>query len=501
MGATVWAGLAGAARADVDDGQMEAPIQTPVPTGQFITPTAATGAVFTTLNPGLAGHPDFRANGAIKTAVNGNQTELLVMTSGYNNLNHTDGAQKGAFEPAASTEYVFVYDISGANAQRPKVVQAIQVPDTYVGLVYAPDGLTFYASGGVDDLVHVYTKAPGGPGGWIEGSSIALGHAAPANSPFLSGGVGLRQAPSVAGLALSTSGATLVAANIYNDSISVIDTATRAKKFEYDLRPFNTRPETGDGVAGGETPFTVAVKGEDTVYVSSVRDREVVVIDIGGSEPKLVTRIKLPGNPNSMVFNNSITQDELFVAQDNADRVAVIRTRTNTVRHEIDTIAPPNLLAKTERYTGAGPNNLAVSPDGTTLYVTNGGANSLAVVSIRGPQRYQVLGLVPTGWFPNAVSVGANGAMLYVVNSKSAPGPNPGNLTSATATLTQTPYPQGNAAAATGAKALQPIRAGAGAGRAAGAADAQAHRPRETSPSKWRPTTGTTWAPTPTTRP
>ncbi len=452
LGATIWAGLAGLARADVDDGQMESPIQTPVPTGQFISPTAATGAVFTTLNPGLKDYPDFRANGAIKTAVNGNQTELLVMTSGYNNLSATSGTNKGKFDPAGSNEYVFVYDISGSNAQKPNLVQVIQVPDTYVGLVYSPDGLTFYASGGVDDLVHVYSKTPGGPGRWTEAASIALGHAAPSGSTFLLGGNGLNQPPGVSGLALSPSGATLVAANAYNDSISVVDTATGKVKFEYDLRPFNTTPGA-DGVAGGETPFTVAVKGEGTVYVSSVRDREVVVVDISGAAPKLVTRIPLPGSPNSMVFNNTITQDELYVTQDNSDTVAMISTATNAVRKQIDTIAPPGLLAKQEHYTGAGANNLAVSPDGTMLYVTNGGANSLAVIALTGPQAEQVIGLIPTGWYPNAVSVGANGAMLYVVNGKSDPGPNPGHLTSATSRLTGTTYPQGNAQAATDANA------------------------------------------------
>ena len=453
LGATVWAGLAGVAWADVDDGQMESPIQTPVPTGQFISPTAATGAVFTPLNPGLADYPNYRANGAIKTAVNNNQTELLVMTSGYNNLDYTKGPDKGKLDPAGSNEYVFVYDISGANAQKPVLAQVIQVPDTYVGLVYSPDGLTFYASGGVDDLIHVYSKAPGGPGRWTEGASIKLGHAAPAGSQFLLGGNGLNQAPSVSGLALSTSGATLVAANAYNDSITVIDTATGAKKFEYDLRPFNTTPGAGEGVAGGETPFTVAIKGESTVYVSSVRDREIVVVDISGAAPRLVTRIPLPGNPNSMVFNNTVTQDELYVTQDNADSVAMINTTTNVVRKQIDTIAPPGLLAKQERYTGAGTNNLAVSPDGTMLYVTNGGANSLAVIALTGPQAEQVIGLIPTGWYPNAVSVGANGAMLYVVNAKSDPGPNPAHLTSSTARLTGTTYPQGNAQATTDANA------------------------------------------------
>jgi hypothetical protein len=38
-----------------------------------------------------------------------------------------------------------------------------------------------------------------------------------------------------------------------------------------------------------------------------------------------------------------------------------------------------------------------------------------------------VAGLIPTGWYPNSVSISADGSVLYVVNGKSVPGPNPGN--------------------------------------------------------------------------
>ena len=37
----------------------------------------------------------------------------------------------------------------------------------------------------------------------------------------------------------------------------------------------------------------------------------------------------------------------------------------------------------------------------------------------------QVIGLIPTGWYPSAVSVSQDGRMLYVVNGKSNAGPNP----------------------------------------------------------------------------
>jgi DNA-binding beta-propeller fold protein YncE len=40
-----------------------------------------------------------------------------------------------------------------------------------------------------------------------------------------------------------------------------------------------------------------------------------------------------------------------------------------------------------------------------------------------------VRGLIPTGWFPNSISVSADGRMLYVANGKSLEGPNTSNCT------------------------------------------------------------------------
>ena len=37
-----------------------------------------------------------------------------------------------------------------------------------------------------------------------------------------------------------------------------------------------------------------------------------------------------------------------------------------------------------------------------------------------------VVGLIPTGWYPNSVSLSGDGATLYVVNGKSPTGANPG---------------------------------------------------------------------------
>jgi DNA-binding beta-propeller fold protein YncE len=383
------------------------------PAGQTITPMVAPGAQFTTLNPGLAQFPAFTAGQAVTSVVSPDGKTLLILTSGYNQLYDNTGA----VIPSASNEYVFVYDIS---ADKPVQKQVIQVPNTYMGIGFAPNGQTFYVSGGVDDDIHTYLLTNGM---YVEqGSPISLGHLALANpAKFNEGGNGLNVKPAAAGLAVTADGKTLVVANYYNDSLTVIDLATKAIT-EVPLRP-GIINAAQNGVAGGEYPYWVAIKGSDVAYVSSERDREVDVVALGAS-PSVTARISVKGNPNRMVLSKDGAY--LFVSCDNEAAVDVISTASNQVVDTIRTTAPANYVAATKFFHGTEPNSLTLSPDGKSLYVTNGGTNSVAVIALNTP-RPEVVGLIPTGYFPNSVSVSADGKMLYLVNGKSNPGPNPGN--------------------------------------------------------------------------
>jgi len=51
-----------------------------------------------------------------------------------------------------------------------------------------------------------------------------------------------------------------VVANNYNDSISVVDTASGAVRYEHDLRPWFANNEGTSGAVGGSFPFAVVVK-------------------------------------------------------------------------------------------------------------------------------------------------------------------------------------------------------------------------------------------------
>ena len=372
------------------------------PSGLQVTPTATPGAIFRPLDPHLADDPGHTAGQAVSTAVSPDGRTLLVLTSGYN-LVRDDAGRRIA---ADSGEYVFVYDIA---AGAPRQIQVLRLPDTFIGLAFAPDGRRFYVSGGVDDSVHAFARAADGR--WIEdGAPIALGHRS---------GVGIRVRPQAAGLAISPDGRTLAVANFYNDSLSLVDLRTRRVR-EVQLRP-GLIDARESGAAGGEYPFGVAFRGNGTVYVSSMRDREIDVVRLG-ARPRVTARIAVPGNPNRLLLGKDGRR--LYVTCDNEEVLVTIDTADNRVLDTLRTTAPAARNGLPRYFHGTAPNALALSPGGTRLYVSNGGTNSVAVIALNLP-RPEVVGLIPTGYYPNDVGIGGDGRWLYVVNGKSVPGPNP----------------------------------------------------------------------------
>lgn len=377
-----------------------------LPTGMRITPTAAPGARFSVLNPDLPGSPEFTAGQAVSTAVSPDGSTLLILTSGYNVRYDSNGK----LVPQESNEYVFVYDIT---TQPPRKAQVLQVPTAFNGLAWNPNGTEFYVSGGEADVVHVFARQGSM---WREaGAPIALGHAA---------GLGLVVRPEVAGMVVNAAGTRLVVANYENDSISVVDLGSHAKIAELDLRPGKS-DVSKKGVSGGEYPFWVAIKGDEKAYVSSLRDREIVVVSLkqaGGDAARVVGRILVRGTPNKMILNRSGSR--LYIACDNSDTVAIVNTETDRLISQFAVTAPKDLFPNPRGFKGSNPNSLALSPDERTLYVTEGGTNAVALVRLDGDTG-RVAGLIPTGWYPNSVSVSRDGGRLYMVNGKSPGGPNP----------------------------------------------------------------------------
>jgi YVTN family beta-propeller protein len=389
----------------------------PTPPGLYITPTALPNAVQQVLNPGLTNYPNFIAGEAVKAVVSPDGKTLAILTAGMNSLYNS----AGIVDTAASTQFLFLYDISGKNKTKPALKQVIQQLNAHVGLVWAPNGQTLYAAGGCDDVVYVYT---GNGTSFSLSTKIALGHAPNGcvSDTTDRTGLGLGVEPNVAGLAISADGKTLVAANNYNDSISVIDTASGTVRYEYDLRPFATSGAP-NGTKGGTFPYSVVLNGS-IAYVGADRDREVVAVNVANpTAGSFVARIPLDGNPNGMTL--SADGSTLYVAQDNQDQVAVINTATNTITRKIDTRGPA-FLGFPSGTTGAAPTAVAINPAKNMLYAVNAGSNSIAVIPLSGPFAFSTIALIPTAYDPTDVAFSADGSWMYIINGKCDTGPNPG---------------------------------------------------------------------------
>ena len=118
---------------------------------------------------------------------------------------------------------------------------------------------------------------------------------------------------------------------------------------------------------------------------------------------KVTDTIDVGLHPTAMAHDEA--RQRLFVANANADSISVIDTSARTVVSTIR-LEPFGLVLK-----GAAPTALAVSPDGATLFVALGGLNGVAMVDVA---KQAILGLIPTGWYPNHLALNDTGTKLAI---------------------------------------------------------------------------------------
>ena len=372
-----------------------------LPTGQALTPLAAPGARFEPLVAHIGPRPGTVVDGAATIAVGPDKREMLVLTSGYNRYNGADGD----LDARQSQQYVFVYRIGAKGAARE---QTLFVPNSYGGIAWCPDGRGFVVGGGLDDNVHLFRR---GKKGFAEnGMPIALGHKA---------GNGAHVRPQTAGVAVSPDGKRALAANLYNDSVSLIDLVHRRVLAEQDLRPGKIDP-SAHGVPGGEYPFAVLWTAPGTAWISTPRDRQLVKVAIDRNQLSVARRLPMIGAPTAMLADGAAGR--LYAVEDNADRLAIVDLAAGHIVGE-PRLGVPDAIDPGRVPKGLNANSLARLPDGRLL-VTYGGANAVALVTPKGSD-VSIEGLVPTGWYPSAAAASADGRRVFVVNRKSPPGPNP----------------------------------------------------------------------------
>jgi YVTN family beta-propeller protein len=220
------------------------------------------------------------------------------------------------------------------------------------------------------------------------------------------------------GLSLSPAGDKVYVALNRSHALGIVDTTSR----------------TVTQVATGAFPYTTAVSPDGRkVYISNWGGRLPQAGDAtDGSNPvvvdpatgianngtisvydtianRVVKNIEVGLHPSGMAM--SPDGSRLFVANANSDSISVIETAQDAVEGSID------VRLNDDASLGSSPNAIAVSQDGETLYVANAGNNAIAVLDPRHRGRgQQIRGFIPVGWFPTAVALTKGDDRLLVGN-------------------------------------------------------------------------------------
>ncbi len=138
----------------------------------------------------------------------------------------------------------------------------------------------------------------------------------------------------------------------------------------------------------------------------------VSVIDLLTGDKQ--TEIEVGLHPNAIITSKD--QQFVYVANGNSDNVSVINTASNKI---VDSISV-RLGGVDHSYIGSSPNALAIDKSGTTLYVSNGMDNAIAVVklgataSASGKGSSSIDGFIPTEAYPAGIVL--TDKTLYVAN-------------------------------------------------------------------------------------
>jgi YVTN family beta-propeller protein len=262
------------------------------------------------------------------------------------------------------------------------VAQTLPLPGAYVGVAFAPDGATAYVSGAATGQAKPEGPVKGGSGDEIHRFAIdAAGRASETDVLALSPPQGGRarttdtllptQKAFPEGLDVSPDGTRLVVALNQADSVAIVDTKTRAVRY----------------VGVGGYPYSAQVdRDSKRAFVTNELPGTVTVIDlqagtvtgtipVGGpaGDAKLGGPLgDFNAHPQGMALDPK--RDNLYVAVANRDLVAVVDTKTlKTVRYV--SVGRPAAL-------GTAPVDLAVTPDGATLFAANANEDALAVIAL-----------------------------------------------------------------------------------------------------------------------
>ena len=279
-----------------------------------------------------------------------------------------------------------------------RVTGSVPVADGWLGLAISPKGDMVYVGGGSRASVFEF--------------AFANGVLTPARTFVVVPPEQRGLQDFIGDVAFSPDGRLLYAANLYRDSILVVNPQSGMVigQFKTGRRPYRIlfHPDGksffvthwADGTLGqyetaGGTPMGQAVRVG--AHASDMLWRD------GGPDPE---GTPAPGEAPPYTAR-------IFVAAANTNNVFSLGV---TAAKDVSLVESINIAMTPRQPLGMTPSALGLSADGKRLFVACSDANAAAVVDISGG-RSLVEGFIPTGWYPTAVRPLANGT-LVVLNGR-----------------------------------------------------------------------------------
>jgi DNA-binding beta-propeller fold protein YncE len=282
----------------------------------------------------------------------------------------------------------------------------VPVADGWLGLTFSSDGKKVYVGGGSRSAVFEFS--------WTDGKLE------PARTFTIVPEDKRGPTDFIGDVAVSPDGRMLYAAGLYHNAVHMINlqSGRAIEKFETGRRPYRIlfHPD-------GKSYFVSSWADGSLYHHDANNGQRLGVVRLGQHPTDIVWRARKADEKSE---EQADLTGRLFVSAANTNNVYVVGVSESKDLKMIESI---NVAMTARQPAGMTPTALAMNADQSKLFVACSDANATAVVDIS-EERSEVLGFVPTGWYPTAVRSLADGR-LVVLNGRglrsfpNLKGPNP----------------------------------------------------------------------------